>query len=73
MTDYSVDVPRGRTRRPNRAEYAVYFALVFAIALPFALVAWSLSPVLGGRTGAAGPLTRALSEARAAATMIFRA
>lgn len=72
MTDYSVDVPKGRTRRPNRAEYAVYFALVFAIALPFALIAWALSPIFGGRW-TTGPLTRALTEARAAATMIFRA
>jgi hypothetical protein len=73
MTDYNIEVPRGRAHRAGRIEYSIYFALIFLIALPFALLAVPVSLALHGSFPAKGPIARARAEAHAAATMIFRA
>jgi hypothetical protein len=73
MTDYSVDIPKGRLhRRAGPVEYAVYFAPVFVIALPFALLGWLATPLVTGRRADLGPIARARADARAVTAQIFR-
>jgi hypothetical protein len=72
MTDHSVNPGRGRAgARRGGAEYRVYFALIFLIALPFAAVAWAFAALRHGHLPACNPVTRALREARAITPMIF--
>jgi len=59
-------------RRQPWVEYRFYFAVIFLLALPFALVQW-LYGFLRGTRGNAGVLHRALSEARTITPMIFSA
>jgi hypothetical protein len=73
MTEYSVNIPKGRVHKMNRIEYRIYFALIFAVALPFALIAWMAKPVLTGKLPNYGPLTIAHKDASAITPMIFRA
>ncbi|MDT8857879.1 cytochrome PufQ [Paracoccaceae bacterium Fryx2] len=73
MTDYGIDEPKCRAHRAGRVEYSIYFALIFMITLPFALLAVPVTFALHGRLPEQSPLARARSEAHAAATMIFRA
>jgi hypothetical protein len=58
MTDMTSQTPVSRSHKPPRAEFNVYFALIFLLALPLALIAWTLAALRGGgadRKGAAGP------------------
>lgn len=67
---------RGHARH-DRLEYRFYVAVIFTLAVPFALAAWVLH---GGSVSAsdsaqphAGPLSWALAESRLLAAMVFRA
>lgn len=72
MADFTVNHPRHRSHpRPARLEYRLYFALIFAFALVFATIGWALA-LLRGRRPAAGPVARAMAEARQVAPLIFR-
>lgn len=59
--------------RAPRAEFYAYFAVIFLVAIPFALVAWVQALVTGRRLPAMGPLARAWREAGAITPSIFRA
>jgi len=72
MTD-QLGAPRAKAHRAQRLEYKVFFVLIFMITLPFTLLGWALSPVLGGRAPVRGPVARALEEAGAITPMIFLA
>ncbi|QYK40577.1 MAG: protein pufQ [Paracoccaceae bacterium] len=72
MTDYSIDIPKGRARRAGAVEYAIYFAPVFVIALPFSLAVWASYPLRKGRLPDEGPLARALKDARGIVAQIIR-
>lgn len=58
--------------RSSRSEFYVYFALIFLVALPFALLAWGLRLVIDRRLPVQGPLARAIAEADAITPEIFR-
>lgn len=73
MTDYSVNIPRERVARHDRAEYRFYFTLIFLAALPFGLVGWMISPIYKGGRHQGNPVQRAVAEARAITPMIFQA
>lgn len=73
MTDHSVNAPRARAQRGTRAEYKVYFALIFLIALPFAVLAWCFDLLRRAAVPPRGPVARAWAEARAITPMIFLA
>ena len=73
MTDNSVNAPKARPHRVSPGEYKVYFALIFLIALPFALIGWAFSALRHGRLPEQGPVGRAWCEARAITPMIFLA
>jgi hypothetical protein len=62
----------GPTRAP-RAEFYAYFAVIFLVAVPFALVAWVYGLVTERRLPAHGPLARAWREAGAITPSIFQA
>lgn len=69
--------PAARRRahgRHNRLEYCFYVALIFMLALPFAVTAWLLSRAnADGPQTHSGPIAWALAESRLMASMVFRA
>ncbi|MFN3644107.1 MAG: cytochrome PufQ [Gemmobacter sp.] len=73
MTDHSVNMARPRSSRASTTEFTIYFALIFALALPFAVLGWIGSALRHGRLPAQGPLKRAWCEARQITPMIFTA
>jgi PufQ cytochrome subunit len=58
--------------RTPHAEFYVYFALIFVVAVPISLVAWVVSAVSQRRLPVMGPLARAWREAGAITPAIFR-
>ena len=72
MTDYSIEIPKGRTHRAGALEYAAYFALIFVVALPFSLAVWMTYPLRKGRMPPEGPLARARKDARGIVAQIIR-
>ena len=76
MTDQATDLPlyapRARTG-PPRAEFAVYFAVIFLATLPLACLTWALTAARTLSLPDRGPATRAWSQARIITPMIFAA
>ena len=72
MTDYHVDIPKGARHSAGPLEYAVYFAPIFVIALPFSLAIWASYPLRRGHLPGEGPLSRALRDARGITAQIIR-
>lgn len=70
MTDQTSQVPVHAERKP-RAEFWLYFAIIFVVALPFALGFW-LFATLAGHEGR-GPLGRAYDKAWEITPLIFSA
>ncbi len=62
-----------RARHSGRAEFTVYFAIIFLAALPLATLAWALSVLKRGSLNDKGPVARAWSQARIITPMIFAA
>jgi hypothetical protein len=75
MTDHASDVPvsRAQAPRPSRAEFRVYFAVIFLATLPLSTLTWAMQLVRGGRWPERGPVARAWSQARIITPMIFAA
>lgn len=74
MTDHASNTPLDRApHRAPRAEFAVYFAVIFTAALPLAFIAWALALVRQGDLNIKGPIARAWSQARIITPMIFSA
>jgi hypothetical protein len=59
-------------QRTPKAEFYVYFTLIFLIAIPFAAVAWIAQLVIDRRFPVLGPLARAWREAGSITPEIFR-
>ncbi|WP_230374210.1 cytochrome PufQ [Pontivivens ytuae] len=75
MSDISMhEAQPHRHRRMPRAEYWVYFSLIFAISLPLALAMW-LAGLVGPsrRIGERGVIHHAWSQARIITPQIFSA
>lgn len=73
MTDQTSDVQVARAHRPPKAEFTVYFAIIFLAALPLAAIAWLLALLRQGNLNTKGPISRAWSQARIITPMIFSA
>ena len=73
MTDVTSNERPGRHGRRHGAEYMIYFAIIFLLALPFATVTWLRDVVRRGSLNLRGPLARAWVEADAVTPMIFSA
>lgn len=61
-----------RARRTPKAEYATYFALILAFALPVQTLVWVGSLIRTRHMPSAGPLARALRDAEEITPAIFR-
>jgi hypothetical protein len=57
--------------RTPRAEFRIYWTLIFLGALPFESLAWGLRALARGALPDRGPLARALSLANEITPMIF--
>ncbi|MBK1635365.1 cytochrome PufQ [Rhodovulum adriaticum] len=73
MTDQTSDLNIARAHRPPKAEFTVYFAIIFLAALPVATITWLLTLVRQGNLNTKGPISRAWSQARIITPMIFAA
>jgi hypothetical protein len=62
----------GLGHRTPRAEFYVYFSLIFLVAIPFAALAWVIAMVRDRHMPVHGPLARAWREAGAITPAIFR-
>ncbi len=71
MADFTVNSPKSRVIRADGWEYRLYFALVFALALPFATLR-CLRARLAAAAPNPGPIARARAEANQIVPMIFR-
>ncbi|AZL60715.1 protein pufQ [Tabrizicola piscis] len=58
--------------RTPRAEFYVYFSLIFMVAIPVAAIAWAIALVRDRHLPVHGPLARAWREAGAITPAIFR-
>lgn len=58
--------------RTPRAEFYVYFSLIFLVAIPFAAVAWIIALIRDRHLPVHGPLARAWREAGTITPAIFR-
>ncbi len=58
--------------RTPHAEFYVYFALIFVVAIPVAMIAWVVQLITQRRLPVHGPLARAWREAGAITPAIFR-
>lgn len=75
MTDQTSNIAfeTGRTRRPPKAEFYAYFALVFAATLPLSCLTWALQAARQLSLPERGPIARAWTQARLITPMIFSA
>jgi len=76
MSDMTSNAPGtdiNARRRTDRTEFLVYFAIVFAAALPLATLTWALSALRTRDLAVKGPVARAWSQARIITPMIFAA
>ncbi len=71
MSDYTSGSGQHAHRAP-RAEFYIYFALIFAVAIPFALIAWVAHVAVNRSLPVHGPLARAWREAGTITPNIFR-
>ncbi|MEQ9257965.1 MAG: cytochrome PufQ [Roseovarius sp.] len=74
MTDMTSNTPHRRVSgRRRNAEFHFYFALIFALALPFATVRWVRDVIRCRTLDLRGPLARAWAEADRITPVIFSA
>ncbi len=72
MSDVTSNSPTAR-KDATKAEFKVYFAIIFAAALPFGVIAWITHPLHRRGEPNKGPVARAWSQARTVTPMIFSA
>ena len=72
MSDYTANGDLQHVQRVPRAEFFVYFALIFALALLPHAIGWTASVIRWGRLPKFGPVARAWKDAQAVTPMIFR-
>ncbi len=72
MTDIASHPPaRRRTGRSRTLEFALYFALIFFLALPSAFIGWVRDVIRHRSLNLLGPLARAWAEADRTTPLIF--
>jgi len=74
MSDHTAgDHGESHGQRTPHAEFYVYFAIIFVLAIPFAMAIWVMELVRERRLPVHGPLARAWREAGTVTPAIFRA
>ena len=73
MTDFTTDIAREEPRKvtPPKREYYAYFALIFVVTLPLALLTWALKALRTGSMPDRNPVSSAWSQARIITPQIF--
>ncbi|MEM6888224.1 MAG: cytochrome PufQ [Pseudomonadota bacterium] len=71
--DDVIAAPREETRPNIRAEFMVYFAIIFVAALPLAMLTWAMQAIRTRSWTDKGPWARAWTQARIITPMIFSA
>jgi hypothetical protein len=72
MSDHTAGGQDHHGHRAPRAEFYVYFTLIFMVAIPVAFVAWTVQLLIDRRLPVHGPLARAWREAGSITPNIFR-
>ena len=76
MSDQSIhhptDLGAAHHRRTPKAEYLTYFSLILVFALPVQTVVWTVEAIRRRALPEAGPLARAIRDARVITPAIFR-
>jgi len=76
MSDHTAGSSHGHAashgHRTPKAEFYVYFALIFLVAIPFATLAWVWTLIRARHLPVHGPMARAWREAGAITPAIFR-
>ena len=70
MSDHTAGDHFAPVRTP-RAEFRVYHAIIFVVALPIETLGWSLRQMRDRKLAASGPLARATRLANEITPMIF--
>jgi hypothetical protein len=74
MSDESANGQHGHfPARTPRTEFRVYFAIIFAVALPFAVLGWIVRTAVTGRMPDRNAVSTAWADARSITPLIFRA
>lgn len=71
--DDALEAPRHETRRNIKAEFMVYFAIIFVATIPLAMLTWAMQAIKTRSWTDKGPFARAWTQARIITPMIFSA
>jgi Na+(H+)/acetate symporter ActP len=72
MSDFSANGDMHHVKRVNKAEFFIYFALIFGLAVLPHVVGWVFQAARHARLPRLNPVARALKDAQAVTPMIFR-
>ena len=72
MSDYTANGEMHHARRVPKAEFIIYFSLIFSLAILPHVVGWALQTIRHARLPRLSPLARAWKDAQAVTPMIFR-
>lgn len=72
MSDFSASGDLSGVKRVGRAEFALYFSLIFTLALGLHLIRYPYAALRDLALPKSGPLACAIKDARAITPMIFR-
>ena len=72
MSDFSVNGDMQHVHRVPKAEFFIYFALIFTLAVLPHVIGWTFQAIRHARLPRLGPVGRAWKDAQAITPMIFR-
>jgi hypothetical protein len=72
MSDHTAGGSGHHAHRAPRVEFYAYFTLIFLVAIPVAVVTWTVQLVLERHLPTHGPLARAWRQAGSITPNIFR-
>jgi len=71
--DKALETSRTEPRRNIKAEFMVYFAIIFVATIPLAMLTWAMQAIKTRSWTDKGPFARAWTQARIITPMIFSA
>ncbi len=72
MSDYTANGDLHHVKQVNKAEFFIYYTLIFSLAVLPHVVGWLAQVLRRGKLPRFGPVARALKDAQAVTPMIFR-
>lgn len=73
MSDMTSNTPVQTRAKPQKTEFMIYFAIIFAATLPLATITWAIAALRSGSMTDKGPIRRAYVQAGIITPMIFAA